>query len=284
MSKNYLNQKWSETVDKYIAEGRTVSGGDQAADDKEVTFTPEQQAKIDDIVKKAMGRAGAEAKTQAEADRQRATQLEADLKAAQEALKTATPGDKKDAKDDVEKLKAEIAEMQRARVNKDTDFENVKRKLTDQEKSTKAIQEQLIAERKRNLITSVAAQEQFVDTDAIAALTDKNFKWKDEEGRLVVVNDDGTPKLNASYDPMSPEEFFKDFATKKPYMVKSDARTGSGSEGSTRTGLSTGRQVYKVEEIFGKGSNPRLANDLMKKSPDEYKRLKTEAKQRRLIG
>src|SRR6185437_14590933 len=163
MTKNYLNQNWLETIDKYLAEGRTVSGGDQSADDanKEVTFNAEQQAKIDDIVKKAMGRAAAETRAQLDQEKQRAAQLDADLKAAQDALaKAKTTGDKNDAKDDVEKLKAEIAEMQRARVNKDTEFESVKRKLTDQEKNTKAVQEQLVAERKRNLITSVAAQEQ----------------------------------------------------------------------------------------------------------------------------
>jgi hypothetical protein len=201
-----------------------------------ITFSREQQAKIDLIVKASMGRAASETRQQLEAERQERARLDVELKAAQETLSATS----------VER---------------------------DNEKNARLDAEQrIIAFRKQAFINEQCLDHSLIDAATVNALTEQHLEWDEAKQSFVVLNSEVTPA-----------EFFASFAAQKPYLVRSDARTGPGSSASSRTGLSDGHQRYKVEEIFGPKSNSRFAHELMQRSPDEYRRLKQQAKAQRLI-
>jgi hypothetical protein len=201
-----------------------------------VTFTPEQQAKIDDIVKKAMGRSASETRQQLDAEKKRAENLETQLRETQ--------------------AQAESSAAER---------DELKRKHADAE-------QRIITLRKKAFITDACIDHNFVDAPTVNSLVEQQLNWSDEKESFEVLDSD-----------MTPAEFFTDFAKKKPYLVRSDVRTGSGSSDSTRTGLPTGQQRYKAEDVFGRNSSSKLANDLARRDPQEYKRLKSEARNKKLI-
>jgi hypothetical protein len=201
-----------------------------------VTFTPEQQAKIDDIVKKAMGRSASETRQQLDAEKKRAENLETQLRETQ--------------------AKAESSAAER---------DELKRKHADAE-------QRIITLRKKAFITDACIDHNFVDAPTVNSLVEQQLNWSDEKESFEVLDSD-----------MTPAEFFTDFAKKKPYLVRSDVRTGSGSSDSTRTGLPTGQQRYKAEDVFGRNSSSKLANDLARRDPQEYRRLKAEARTKKLI-
>jgi hypothetical protein len=201
-----------------------------------VTFTPEQQAKIDDIVKKAMGRSASETRQQLDAEKKRAENLETQLRETQ--------------------AQAESSAAER---------DELKRKHADAE-------QRIITLRKKAFITDACIDHNFVDAPTVNSLVEQQLNWSDEKESFEVLDSD-----------MTPAEFFTDFAKKKPYLVRSDVRTGSGSSDSTRTGLPTGQQRYKAEDVFGRNSSSKLANDLARRDPQEYRRLKAEARTKKLI-
>jgi hypothetical protein len=201
-----------------------------------VVFTPEQQAKVDLIVKAAMGRAASETRRELDIERQERARLDGELKTAQEAL--SATGTERDA---------------------------LKHKHADAEQRATTL-------RRDAFISKKCLDYNFVDSEIVTSLTEQSLEWDDAKQSFVVVGSDATT-----------DEFFAAFAAKKPYLVKSDVRNGSGSEPSTRTSLPSGQQRYKVEEIFGRGSNSQLANQLAQKDPAEYRRLKSQARNKQLI-
>ena len=92
----------------------------------------------------------------------------------------------------------------------------------------------------------------------------------------MVVDDAGTPRLNADSEPMSVSEFFRDFSSKKLHLVRGNTIPGGNARGSDGSASSLPPRI-KVEEIFGPRSSSRAASDLMRRSPQEYRRLKEEA-------
>jgi exonuclease VII large subunit len=217
-----------------------------------VTFTAEQQTKLDEIIRDSMRRTAREVRQQLEAEKQRATQLETDLQVARDALANASNSEERDRlADEVQTLTSDLATEKAAR-------------LTAEQIAT--------AKRRESFISKKCLDYNFVDADIVASLTESDIEWSEQKQGFVIVDSE-----------MSPEEYFADFATKKPYLVKSDIRTGSGSSDSSRSGLNSGQQRYKVTDVFGRGSNSQLANKIALESPAEYRRLKSEAKNKRLI-
>lgn len=200
-----------------------------------VTFTTEQQSKLDQIIRDAMSRAGREARKQAESEKEAREKAEQDLREAREQVNSTS-----------EKLRSAEA---------DRDSEITRR----------------LAAEKSRFIAEACHDHHFVDVNTVVSLTESQIEWDESKQSFRVVGSDA-----------STAEFFADFAQKRPYMVRSDVRTGPGSHDSSRSSLPI-TNGYKVEQIFGKGSNARLANELAKKNPAEYARLKAEAKARRLI-
>jgi hypothetical protein len=241
-----------------------------------VTFSAEQQAKLDEIIKDSMRRTAREVRQQLDIERQEKVKLDAELKAAQEAL-SATATER------------------------------------DNEKNARlSIEQQALKWRKDAYIAAKCVDFGFIDAPTVSALVERNLAWNETTQDFDVIedasdkhpvaqkvaqraesdSDDGAEDDDAQDDSedgqstahsVTPDEFFARFAMKKPYLVRSDIKPGSGSSESSRTGLPTGRQEYKVEEIFGKGSSSQLANRLAQTDKAAYRRLKVEARQKKLI-
>lgn len=248
-----------------------------------VEFSDAQQKKIDEIVRKAMGRAAQETKTQLTQAEQKIAQLEEELRKAQASVNDPNKSSKerKEAKGDVEDLQRQIEEMKNASQSTKQELESLRNKLTDAEKRVNEQKAEVLKEKKLSLITRTAQKENFVNLDTVRKLTEDSLKWDEGEQKWVVLNDMGQPRMNSAFDPMTVEEFYADFAAKNPYLVRSDAKPGAGSGPSNAPTATSGR--YQVEQIFGSKSDARLANDLAMKNPKEYQRLKVEAKAKRLI-
>lgn len=264
----------------------TDTNTSQATEEK-VTFTPEQQARIDEIVKESMGRAGREKTQQAEARvaelSTKVTTLEQELADAKQAVKTAkTPGDKQAAKEDLEAVQAQMAEMKSASDSQRQELERTKKLMSDREAELVKAKGEVSDVRKQSAIQSSASKFGFVDPNAVAKLTGDSIKYDDNLQRFVVYGDSGALKQNAAYEPMTLDEFYNDYAAKNPWTVRSDFKPGLGSSQSSKTALSGSK--YDVTQIFGKKSDSQLANALAKEDIKEYHRLKTVAKAQGLIA
>lgn len=247
-----------------------------------VEFTAVQQTKLDEIIKKAMGRAGSESRQELATATAKIVKLEADLAEAKKAATTGPAADRSAAKGEVADLQAQIDEMKNARTATVAEIEGLRKQITDANGNAEKAKADTLKERKLNVIANAASKEDFVNIKVVRALTEGNLQWNETDGKWTVLSDEGQPRMNSAYDPMTIDEFYADFAAKNPYLVKGSVKPGTGSSESTRSTLASGR--YTVEQIFGKGSNAKLANELAIKNNAEYKRLRAEAIQKGIVA
>jgi DNA repair exonuclease SbcCD ATPase subunit len=239
-----------------------------------VTFTDEQQARVNELIQEAMGRAGAQHRQTAQEFQTKYEQATNDLSALRSELdqlkaNPPKPGNKEDEKDyklEVERLRTEFEQ-------KTQDFKKLAEQKDQEAKQAKDVLQNV---RKQVAMQSAATKLPFVNVDVVTKLTQDSIKWDDSRERFVVVNDNGTERMNAAFEPMSLDEYYTEFAAKNPYLVRGDIKPGSGSKEFGQAGVS-GNGKYKVEDIFGPKSNGKLANDLKKSDPAEYQRLKAIA-------
>ena len=216
---------------------------------EKVVFDEIQQKKVDELIRESMGRAASSVKAELHAAQTRLTTLEAELQAAKDAAAAAS-GDVVKAKDaEILKAKAET-----------------------------------IAVRKQNAITEAGAKYNFYDPgNQLAKLTGDQIKFDGERNRFVVVGDDGTPRVGLDGStPLTVDEFFREFATKNPHLVKGEVRPGVGSsESQTWKPAPTERE--KICRLFGKNSDAVACNRLALSDPAEFKRQRYLAKSYGLI-
>lgn len=254
------------------------------AENQKVTFTPEQQAKVNQIIDESVGRAARTAREEAATFKTELLKVQTDLAAAQEALKNAgTKGDKDDAKGDVASLKSTIDEMKRAQQSHVEETKRLQGLVQSKEEEAKTARTEFINVRKEVAISSAISKIGFVNNDVVSKLTKDELTWDSDKNRFTVLGPDGTPRLNSAFDPMSLEEFYTEFAVKNPYLVRGDVKGGSGSSERSRNDV-TNNGKFEVKQIFGRESDGILANKLKKENPAEYARLKVIALQNQLIG
>lgn len=241
------------------------------------------QGQMDEIIRKAQGRAAADVRTALAAEAAKTADLAQKLADAEAALVKAKPNQRAAGEKDVAALEAEIAEMKAARQGSVAEADSLRRKVTDAESRAEKSKQEVIAERKNALINGYALKEGFVDLAAVAALSKGNLVWDEANNKFNVLNDEGQPRMNAAFDPMTVDEYFADFAAKRPYLVKGQVRSGTGAEPAGGHGAGS-NQRHTVEQIFGKGSSSKLANDLALKNPKEYARLRAEAVAKGILG
>jgi seryl-tRNA synthetase len=257
--------------------------GDEGNKEK-VTFTPEQQAKIDELIREAMGRAGKEHKQTADTLVGEVNTLKQQLRDAEAKVASASTKKEKDAaNEDVEALRGQLNEFKNLATQHQQEAERSKKLLVDKDKEIETHKNRALDTQKQFAMRDAASKVNFFDVQNVTKLTGDSISFDSDRSRFVVLNEQGQPRLNSAYEPMSLDEFYQEFAAKNPYMVRGDLKPGVGSTESQRSGL-TNNGKYTVEQVFGKGSNSRLANDLAMKDPNEYKRLKAVAKQNGLIA
>jgi ribosomal protein L16 Arg81 hydroxylase len=248
-----------------------------------IQFSPEQQERINEIIRESMGRAGSEARKQAEEAQTQLQTLQKELEAAKAELgKAKTPSEKKDAKAEADALAAQIAEMKQIQTQTAAEMDRLKQLAAAREKDIESAKRETINVRKQNAIQNAASNQGFIDAEIVAALTADAIQYDTEKGRFFVLGENGQPRLNSAYEQMTLEEFYAEYAQKKPYLVRGDIKAGAGSSEAQRSALNAAGK-YTVDQIFGKTSNASLANKLAMTQPKEYARLKAEAKDKGII-
>lgn len=243
-----------------------------------VVFDDKQTARVNELIREAQGRAGNEARaTAARLETEAATLRQQLADANAKVAAAANAGDKKDAKDDVVRLRAEIDEVKRAGQTTADELRQARELVKSHENEAKTAREEATTVRKTVAIQSAAAKANFVNTDVVNKLTADNIKWDATKGKFVVHGDNGQPRLNASFEDMSLDEFYTEFASKNPYLVRGDVKLGIGSHsGSQRIDVSNNGK-FELKNVFGKDSSGKAAMELMKTNPAEYARLKVLA-------
>lgn len=246
-----------------------------------VTFDEKQQEKVNALIREKQGEAAREVRAMNAALEAEKTSLASELAAAKAALAKATPANKGKAAEDVAELHAQMAEMKVASQTALQELENTKRLAADKVREALEAKSETLKVKKEVAMHKAVSKLQFVDPSMVQKLTDDSVKFDEAKGKFIVISESGTEKLNSSMEPMSLEEFYKDFAANNPYLVRAEARGGAGSSQS-QSGLSSNGK-YELKQIFGKGSNPGLANKLALENPQEYQRMRAAAKENGLV-
>lgn len=101
------------------------------------------------------------------------------------------------------------------------------RELDAVQKATKRAEAELTKTRRDQAIRD-AIGERFHSKDDVQKLIGKNLYWDTETGTHVIREGgpNSLPKMNASLEPMTLEEYVEQFASERPYMVRG-TQTGS---------------------------------------------------------
>jgi len=247
-----------------------------------VTFDEAQQKRVDELIREAQGRSARDVRQELETTKATLTSLQQELEAAKALSKSGTASERKEAKDDASALQAQIDEIKRAGESTKAELERARQAMIAKDKELNSVRESELNTRKRVAIQGSASKLGFVDLDDVMALTERNIQWDSDKGKWIVMGDGGVPRVNSAYEPMGLDEYYADVASKKPWLVRSDTKGGTGSTEASRSSLNNGR--YAVEQIFGQKSDPSLANKLAKDNPAEYRRLKQVAREAKLIS
>lgn len=237
-----------------------------------ITYTEAQQAHMQTIVDAAVGRSARTLRAELEAERTDKTRIAAELAAAKELAKTAPKQGTTEEQD-----QARTAEIERVKALHKSDLDAANARLAESNRVATEAKNETLKVRTEVAITQAASKVPFVDVGAVIKLTKEQITIDPETGRFVVLNDAGQPRLNASFEPMSLEEFYNDYAAKNKYLVRGNIIAGTGSSESGRSNLSSNGR-YEVADIFGPKSSSQKASELMKADPAEYKRLRVIAK------
>jgi hypothetical protein len=240
-----------------------------------VTFTPEQQSKIEDLIKDAMGRAGKQHQATAEK-----TKTELDASRTELAAAKAELDQLKGSGQSAAAITGQKEEHDRLKAEYDRQLAELKSTAESRKAEADRNKQEFEALRRTQAIQEATGEIGFYKPSYVSALTEDKIKWDGTRNRFVVLNEHGTERMNSAYEPMSLKEFYQEYASENPFMVKGSTASGSGSTQSA--GLSSNGQ-FKVEDIFGAKSNTKAANDLARTNINEYHRLKAIAKSGGLI-
>lgn len=247
-----------------------------------VVFDEKQQEKVNQLIREKQGEAAREVRTQLAAKEAEATTLAADLAAARADLaKAKTPSAKLEAKEEVAELLAQMSEMKVANNLSTQEAERAIRESQTFKKEAQDAKSETMKVRKEVAIQKAAAKSNFIDLGIVSKLTEDAVRWDADKNTFSVISESGGVRLNPSLDPMTLDDLYKEFAASNPYLVRPDARGGSGSSQNSQGLSSNGK--YDVAQIFGKDADSRVANKLALENIKEYQRLKAVAQENGLI-
>jgi hypothetical protein len=263
-------------------DGEGEGEGEGSGGPKKITFTPEQQEKVNELIRQKQGQAAAELRQELETTKTTLRTLQSELETAKAAAKSGTPTQRADAADDAKALQAQIDEMRRAGEGTKSELERLKKYASDKDKEVSEAKNEALNIRKRVAIQNAANKLNFVDLEDVLALTERNIKWDTDKGKWSVLGEGGTERYNSAIEPMSLDEYYAELASKKPWLVRGDVKGGTGSAEAGRSNLGAGK--YAVEQVFGKNADAAIANKLAREDIKEYRRLKDVARAAKLIA
>jgi len=114
-------------------------------------------------------------------------------------------------------------------------------------------------------VVGKASQMGFIDPDVVLSLVRSK----------AIVKDDGTVEINGK----SIDEYLKELAEEKPYLVKASGKQGSGTTTSTQTNEP---EIKTFEDLLNAGS--KVMKDFMEKYPERYQKLKEEYFSKKIGG
>lgn len=252
-----------------------------ATNDQAVTFDEKQQEKVNSLIREKMGEAAKETRAKLSETESILANAKAELESLRAELAKASKHKPAAGEPTVEELKSQIEEMKSVSQRSLADLEQQKRLALEKAKEANDAKAETLRVRKEVAIHRAASKAQFIDLNVVTKLTEDNVKWDEGRNKFIVVNESGTERLSSSMDPISLEDFYKEYAANSPYLIRPDARSGAGSS-QNQSGLSSNGK-YDVKQIFGKDSVPALANKLAKENKVEYNRLKQVARENGLI-
>ncbi len=207
-------------------QGNTQTGGSTQTG---ADFTPEQQAKIQDLINQAFGKGASKAEKE---QATRIQQLEAELA----NLKGGKSGDKT-AGDQGAKSGYDQDEIKKLLDGVRGEYEP---KLTEANQTI----EKLKSGQRNAAVMAAAAVAKAVDPVVVAKLVGDAIGF-DGDGRLVVLDASGQPRLNAKAEPMSVDEYVASFLEERPYLKQPSNAGGAGS-GTKGAG---GSQTFTRKQI-----------------------------------
>lgn len=244
-----------------------------------VTFDEKQQEKVNQLIREKQGEAAREVRAELATVKASMESLRTELTTAQaDLLKAKTPTQKKDAKEDIDALNAKIDEMKTVHTTIQQELERHKTEVLNARKLASDKSQEVMTVKKQVAIQGAAGKANFVDVNMVTKLTEDSVKFDDTKNRWVVLGDNGQERFNSTMEPMTLDEFYTEYASKNPFLVRSDVRGGSGSTEAQRSGLSANGKVT-IEQLFGPKSDSRIANAFAKENIAEYRRMKTRAKE-----
>lgn len=187
-------------------------------------LTPEQQAVVD----ASFGKRFAEIQTRSEA------RLKEELAAAEGKFKEQIAG-----------METELAELKKkaASGHKDkVDDSAVIARIAAVELKWKQANERAAREN----LKSIAAELNAINSEQVAVLISAQVKIGDD-GNLIVINAEGTPRLNADNKAMTVKELVAEFLGNNPHFVKAGGQPGAGSQGSKGTASGEVKTIKRGE-------------------------------------
>lgn len=234
------------TSSSAAATGSQTAGAGGSDSKPDVSFDAAQQAKVQELIDATYAKAAAktEAKVKGELEK-----LQAEL----EKLKGGEnggekPGDKtKDADKGGEKT---YTKEQLDRLLADADERHSAKLKVEAEKVTVAEERALkLLEKDRTAaIVSAAAKAQAIDPEEVAALTLRHVAH-DDEGNITVLNEKGGARLGPKGDPLTVEEFIRDWIEKRPHHKRGSGTGGAGSGTDGKPGQADLAKLTPVERI-----------------------------------
>jgi hypothetical protein len=252
----------------------TPAVGDTHNEPVKVTFSAEQQDKIQQLIDAATARAHNASRTQYDA---KIAELTAAVEAAKAAKPAAKPGN--DAT-----VEAQLAEFRTVAEASKAETERFKAEATARAAEVLAARSESQEIRKEVAITQAASTIPFFNLELVKQVTKGNIEFDGTLKQFVVKGPNGQIRYDSTLEhPLSLEAYFTEYAAQNKYLVRSTLASGTGSTESTRTDVAQNGR-FAVTDIFGPKSSSLKASQLMKDNPQEYARLKGIARQERLIA
>lgn len=243
-----------------------------------IKLTPELQKFFNQKMEERLDRHGREMKEKLDK-----VQAERDLvlQEMEELRKSRKPETNEEGKvKTAEELLAEMEELRKAHKRVLDEKDEIQRKSLSAKEQEQQTLSKMIELRKEHRMQQAIAKFPFVDPNEVLELTKKNFRYDKDKDTFYIVSDSGAPMTNATLDPMTDEEFYTQYGQAKKHHVRSDIVGGFGSTESKSSGIPKG---YALEDLFGKNSDWRKTQALLKSDPAKYDAMRKEAKEKGII-